>query len=365
MSVAERDRALDPANCKDFDCRGFADYNRAKSDWNTKRDDRPCFLSSPVFGYYNTCGDGELGLSKETSIAKADGIYRVLLVGGSQANINTPYLEDALKSAARSSDQFVDAEVFGAAIGGGKQPMQLQAVVALIAMGYEFDAIVNINGWNEIVLGAVENGRASIPSIYPRSHLARLELQERSLLSGRIDSVCKSADHLLGWHPMYLGFSYACVKNKRFSVVGSQSRSNNIHRLKLAFDNRLSFSGRVSRSLLIWRKTSHMLETIATVNKIRYLEVLQPTLNLPGSKDLETTGEASFRCLTIDRPVVDAIRMAYSGSAAGILEIDSKNLYDARFVFKNKKSRMFDDCVHLSPEGSKFIAETITQRLGL
>lgn len=365
MGVAERDHALDPANCNDFDCRGFVDYNKAKAEWRNKSDDRPCFLSSPVFGYYNTCGDGELGLSKETPIAKADGVYRVLLVGGSQANINTPYLEDALKNAVRASGRFVDAEVFGAAIGGGKQPMQLQTAAALIAMGYEFDAIVNINGWNEVVLASVENGKASMPVIYPRSHLSRLELQERALLSGGIDDSCKPADALLGWHPMYLAYSYACVKKKRLAVVGSQDYSENVKRLKLAFDNKLTIAGRISRASLIWRKTSRMLEALAVANKIRYLEVVQPTLNLVGAKDLKTKSEASLQCLTIDRPVVDAIRIAYSGTVGEILDVDSRNLLDSRYMFKNEKSRMFDDCVHLSPEGSRALSALIAKRLEL
>ena len=35
---------------------------------------------------------------------------------------------------------FNKAEVFGAAIGGGKQPMQLQTANALLGMGYEFNS---------------------------------------------------------------------------------------------------------------------------------------------------------------------------------------------------------------------------------
>jgi len=364
MSVEARDRALDPENCTEFDCRGFVDYNKAKSDWSNKSDDRPCFLSSPVFGYYNTCGDGDLGLSKETSAVKAAGVYRVLLVGGSQANINTPYLESVLRKAVHSSGRFADAEVFGAAIGGGKQPMQLQAAAALISMGYEFDAIVNINGWNEIVLASVENGRASMPAIYPRSHLSRLELQERALLSGGVDAGCKRADAVLGWHPLYLAYSYACVQKRRRAVVGAQDYSFNVKRLKLDFDNSLDKSERLAKAALIWRKTSKMLESIATVNGIRYLEVLQPTLNLFGSKDLLSPEEMKHQCMTLDRPVIEAIRGAYSGDVADMLDIDSKSVLDARLAFRNEASQMFSDCVHLSPDGSTALSEMIVRRLG-
>lgn len=364
MSIAARDSALDPSNCTKFDCRGFVDYNKAKSDWKNKRDDRPCFLSNPIFGYYNTCGDGDLGLSKETSIVKAAGIYRVLLVGGSQANINTPYLESVLRKAARSSGRFVDAEVFGAAIGGGKQPMQLQTAAALIAMGYEFDAIVNINGWNEVVLASVENGGASMPAIYPRSHLSRLELEERALLSGGVDASCKAADAVLGWHPLYLAYSYVCVQKSRRAVVDSQDYSFNVKRLKLAFDNSLDASGRLSKASLIWRKTSQMLEALASINEIKYLEVVQPTLNLAGSKDLMSPEEVKNQCMTLDRPVVNAIREAYSGDVADLLDLNSQSVLDARYMFKNEVSRMFDDCVHLSPDGSKALSELIVRRLG-
>lgn len=108
-----------------------------------------------------------------------------------------------------------------------------------------------------------------------------------------------------------------------------------------------------------------MLEALAVANKIRYLEVVQPTLNLVGAKDLKTKSEASLQCLTIDRPVVDAIRIAYSGTVGEILDVDSRNLLDSRYMFKNEKSRMFDDCVHLSPEGSRALSALIAKRLEL
>jgi len=126
LGIADRTVALDPSSCTKFDCRGFVDYNQAKKDWRLKGDDRACFLSNPLFGYYNTCGNGKLGLSWETLKSKPSSTYRVLVVGGSQANINTPYIEKALKSKIKGHDRYTNIEVFGAAIGGGKQPMQFK-----------------------------------------------------------------------------------------------------------------------------------------------------------------------------------------------------------------------------------------------
>ncbi|MDA1230158.1 MAG: hypothetical protein O2856_05240, partial [Planctomycetota bacterium] len=60
------------------------------------------------------------------------------------------------------------------ALPGYKQPQQLMAYNFLLTLGAEFDAIVNIDGYNETVLTLCENARFDTAISYPRSWHARV-----------------------------------------------------------------------------------------------------------------------------------------------------------------------------------------------
>jgi hypothetical protein len=55
------------------------------------------------------------------------------------------------------------------AMPGYKQPQQLMALNYIMALGGEFDAIINIDGFNDGVLSIMENGRQRTALDYPRS----------------------------------------------------------------------------------------------------------------------------------------------------------------------------------------------------
>ena len=349
FALSDRQILLKPENCKEFSCQGFADMNDIEAAKKTNIEHSYCLLSNPLFGYYNICTTGKLGLSKETLKGKPANVYRTLLVGGSQANINTIPFEQELNSYLLSTNnsRYATAEVFGAAIGGGKQPMQLQAVNALLGMGYEFDSIVNLNGWNEIMLATAENKQAGILPIYPRSHVDRLVLEQRNLAAEASLLSCSTLDRYLSWHPGYVLWSYGCILGRRKGL--SDNQNYGLLRKKLKLENILATQEDVNRdALAAWRVSAQNLEAIAVKQGIQYLEVVQPTLSTdPDATECYSKNFASLYSIPIERLL--------PGMRANVLDLRALRGTDNIFL----------DCVHLNDAGSRQVARKIISRLYL
>lgn len=350
FSLSDRKERLRPENCKEFSCQGFADLNDIKREAAKKvqiNEQAHCILSNPLFGYYNICTSGILGFSKETLKAKPERTYRILLLGGSQANINTIPLEQELDRYVRlnHSNQYDEVEVFGAAIGGGKQPMQLQTANALLGMGYEFNSIVNLNGWNEIMLSTAENRQAGIPPIYPRSHIDRLVLEQRNLAADRSLVSCTSLDPYLSWHPAYTVWSYQCILDMRRSLADSQNYG--LMRSKLKLDNTSATQGEVNQDALrAWRISAQNLEAIAYKQGLQYLEVIQPTTS---------TEPENRKCY------LENFAKLYGLPKNKLLPGMSDEILDLRGL--ESSENIYSDCVHLNDLGSRMVAKEIINRL--
>ena len=348
FSTQNRTKLLRPDNCKEFKCAGFADYNDIqKTKTSPTFEPAHCIVSNPIFGYYNICTKGELGLSKETEKNKQPSTYRALLVGGSQANINTMILENELNKHFKKYKNlgFNKAEVFGAAIGGGKQPMQLQTANALLGMGYEFNSIININGWNEIMLATLENKQAGIPPIYPRSHVDRLVLEQRNLSAESSVINCTSLDSALGWHPGYTIWSYQCIKNQRNNLAKNQNYG--IIRLKLKLDNTAAKQDQINEDALrAWQISSQNLDALSLKQDLDYIEVIQPTTST------DSTNTACY---------VENFSNIYSRPAAELVPNINNTLLDLRSM--SSIPNIFTDCVHLNDTGSTLMAQKIIKNL--
>ena len=99
---------------------------------------------------------------------KKDNEFVVAVLGGSVAEIFSHHSEGDL-------NKFLDERGFAASVvlinlatGGYKQPQQLYHLIFALLAGFQFDAVLNIDGFNEIVLAA-DNLTQSINPIYPSS----------------------------------------------------------------------------------------------------------------------------------------------------------------------------------------------------
>ncbi|HZS36033.1 MAG TPA: hypothetical protein VFF06_04365 [Polyangia bacterium] len=75
-------------------------------------------------------------------------------------------IEELSKAAALKGKR---VELVTLAIGGFKQPQQLMALTWFLALGGEFDVVINLDGFNELALSTAENLDGGTFPFYPRS----------------------------------------------------------------------------------------------------------------------------------------------------------------------------------------------------
>ncbi|MGV2340018.1 MAG UNVERIFIED_CONTAM: hypothetical protein LVR18_40500 [Planctomycetaceae bacterium] len=79
------------------------------------------------------------------------------------------------------------------ALPGYKQPQQLFSLSYVLALGGEFDAIINLDGFNDGVLAVLENARQGTSIAYPRSWHAAIAGDDRSASVGRSLATAESS----------------------------------------------------------------------------------------------------------------------------------------------------------------------------
>jgi len=113
--------------------------------------------------------------------------YIIGILGGSFAyglsvSSSDGYIEQKLKEIPELYDKKIIIHTI--AFGGWKQPQQLLALNYFITLGAHFDIIVNIDGFNEIVLPPAENVPKGVYPYYPRLHWFRTgKLKDETMLA--------------------------------------------------------------------------------------------------------------------------------------------------------------------------------------
>jgi hypothetical protein len=342
-----------------------------------ERYEENCFSIHPYFGFADACtGKGDMGFTKETSLADnilqgEARILRILVLGGSVASHISKRtslekeLEEAIKSNSTLSSQYTGVSVFNAGLGGYKQPQQSIILSTLLSEGFKFDAIVNINGFNELALPLSENYTLGISPILPRSHNLR-EAKEHEYLSGQRSSslftkVALVADTLFAWHTLY-----PYVRSRTISKLLQKERSHIARSITVSqpyrFNLPLNEDEAFVKAKKIWVKSSLNSYLIAKGNGIPYYEYIQPNQYLERSKKL--TLEERQSAITINHLYGKFIRKYYSKISLGDFAIPRGQIWDGRELYKNISETVYvDDCCHMNSYGMKLMAQDISRRL--
>lgn len=110
--------------------------------------------------------------------ARAPGDVLVLLCGGSVATdvgIGAPLAASFERCLLAKGIADRRVRVFTAALGGLKQPQQLMTLNWFLVLGARFDVVVNLDGFNDMVLSVFENARRGVYPAFPRGWQAQLQ----------------------------------------------------------------------------------------------------------------------------------------------------------------------------------------------
>ena len=342
----------------------------------------------PYFGYVNdptrVNSANRFGFfGPEPFTTRSPDVALIAVFGGSVADqlarTGVAALSDAL--AAEGPFQGRRIEVLNLSLGGYKQPQQMLVLAGLLAFGAQFDAVINLDGFNEID-GAQDNLQDGVNPFYPYTwnlhsrqafdssasvHMAKAELirAERTELRNRFAR----------WPVQYSVFLLSLWD------FLDQREEARLRAETIALRDALAASAATPQQtgphvsyadddamyrdfIEVWARASLEMNLLCSGYGIRYIHFLQPNQYLPGSKTL-TAEELK---VAFDPDVADTRRVATAypmlSERGRDLQTQGVDFVDLSMLFRDEPRSIYGDtCCHLNALGNELLAQAIAAEI--
>lgn len=312
---------------------------------------------------------------------RGDETFDVLVLGGSVAanfgNLGWGRLAELLAEDPRLAGRELHLTRGGRA--SYKQPQQLAVLTYALQCGMEPDAVVNLDGFNEVALGCFNaqlRTHPQYPSMQQWQHISRNPLQDPEgadlLLAMR-----GHRDRALGLARLGLdrGLERSAVlgtwllrrvaAEQRGLTDGLQEYARFLARAQSPALRGPKFdpATAVADNVAAWARCSRALDALCAARGVAYLHVLQPTLHDPGSgkpahPDELALGEAHSSWLEGAGTGYPLLR-----EAGARLAEDGVAFLDGSRTFTGVAEPLYYDNCHFGPEGNRMLAERIAPAL--
>lgn len=266
--------------------------------------------------------------------------------------------------------------VVSAAQGGYKQPQQLLALVYLLSLGMHFDAVLLLDGFNEVALPIVDNVALGTFPFFPRewgTRVAPLDVATdvRSLI-GEIAfrrelrrTIATSFQASPLQHSRFASLLWLVLD--RFTTARIDERRQALQALRPASLEYLGTGPRwptggdeLYRDLAeIWKRSAQQMDAICRANDIRFFHFLQPNQYVLRSKRMapEEAGavdETHRYVAGVRKGYPHLLRAGNELRAAGI------PFHDLTNVFADTREAVYqDECCHVNARGNAILADAI------
>ena len=306
------------------------------------------------------------------------------IVGGSLAQEFCQFGLGEFEAQLKRFPRFADKRIVFVqlAIPGYKQPQQLFVVNYLLALGAEFDLILNIDGYNEVALPAVENKPAGVFPSFPRDWGVRVLERRDTALLRRMGEVVVLQEADRAWSRRFEAFPWCYSPTARLvwavrhewlarSIIAGYRDTIELrekHRSFTAQGPPAEFSDLPSllrHCVDVWKRSSLELSKTCDAFGIEYHDFLQPNQYIAGSKPMSQIE----RNLTVEdkypgRPAVEA---GYPMLIAAGRELAASGVrfHDLTQIFAHETRPTYrDNCCHLSPTGNEILAVEMAKAIG-
>jgi hypothetical protein len=267
-----------------------------------------------------------------------------------------------------------------ATIGGYKQPQQLMALNYFTAIGGEFDIVINLDGFNDVALPALENVPQTSP-FFPRQwHLRMRTVPDQEFLTtvGRIkfiDSVAETWASTFRRAPLRYSvtmntlwrvgdrFLYNAGTNARAQLPQLASGTNEYAAAgpPTPFANQGEMYAALART---WAESSYQMHAVASAKGIRYFHFLQPNQYIDGTKPM--SDEERGVAINEAHPYAKSVRSGYPELRARGRELVQRgvNFVDLTTLYANTREVLYrDNCCHVNPAGQRLVIEAIAKTI--
>ena len=305
---------------------------------------------------------------------RRDGTVVIAMLGGSVAQAVAPLLRNAVFQHLLQRGTGIEPVFLDLTNNGYHQPQQAIILANLLVNGGEFDAIVNLDGHEEIVAPLI-NTSAGVYPFFPRRWSGMVITPDRQALLGRRQALLDERNDILhaGWAEFLYGsatFRFwrsfrLALNNEQLSqleqewLVGSGSYDLMKHGPRVSYEpNALQ-----EESVAVWRRSSWLLSAMADINDAAYYHFLQPQY-APASgpkpgEELATVFESNGLTLA-DYPQSYAMLV----QAGQELEQEGVEFVDLSQLSVESGDAIYEGaCCRLTERGTELLAERVLQRL--
>jgi len=339
----------------------------------------------PYIGFVANPGSNrnELGFPGPTPLVKssADEVH-ICLTGGSVAIGLYGACRDRIATTLSQTGHFKDKKIriVLVALAGFKQPQQLMSLNYFMALGAEYDLVINLDGFNEIALPFSDNLPFGVFPSFPRhwNMLSRKGMNSSVLqLIGQQAFEQNRRERTRKW------YSASVLRHSNFGLFlwrfSDNKRSLNLYELEGGLRKAAKDLDKEYQSVGpdisygdttqyfehcadLWRNASAQMGALEQAGSFNYFHFLQPNQYVDGSKVL--TGEE----LTIayeDGPLdyKTAVVKGYPFLVRKGKELMEMNINftDLSMLFKEEQRSVYQDkCCHFNQLGNEIIADRIT-----
>ena len=309
--------------------------------------------------------------------------FVVGIFGGSFASWVYLDARDTLSHRLEATGLLADRRVVvvDAALGGYKQPQQLMALGYLLSLGGEFDAVVNVDGFNEVVLPVLENLPKRVSLFYPRNWFLRTGTLSRPLAARTFGMValleerrglvasCFSAtalDRSATGNAVWAALDRYLVR-RLGRAEGGFLRADGRDEAYVTSGPYQDYPDRASMFLALadmWKVSSIQMSRLAAANGALYLHFLQPNQYLEGTKPM---GEAEVEvAIDANEPYGPVAQEGYPFLVAAAKELPAAGVdyHDLTTAFSEVGDPLYrDGCCHVNTAGSAIIAELVADAI--
>ena len=311
---------------------------------------------------------------------RAEGKLLIGITGGSVAGQVRTGLAGVFRDAIEARGLDLEPVVIGLSVDGFKQPQQLQSLAYFLSLGAEFDAVICLDGFNDIVLPYTDNYRLDVYPFYPRSwnwlaarrpsQAAIVAAGETAYLQAEQEALVERGGSSFFGHSALFGL-YAHFELRRASARITQIQADLAkEKGELTFESQGPFEEYESLDELyadaaaVWARSSILMHHALAARGAAYLHFLQPNQYVEGSKVLSSEEKRIAYNLghPYARPAITGYPYLFEASqeilAAGV------QFVDATPVFKDERGDIYqDDCCHLNKVGKKILARYIAEHV--
>ena len=312
---------------------------------------------------------------------REDGVVLIGLLGGSVSLYVTHAFRSALEVWFRDHDIPLRPITLELAHTGMKQPQQLMIIANTLSLGGEYDIIVNLDGYNELISPNRNYFEHGVSPFYPRFwHQMQTDLTHaQAAIVSRIYALRQREqrlDALAAAGPWRRSALYGIVNRYLRERAAAQILSLN-HELVATLSDECSLQRYgpplavdpdqydLSRSALrVWYRSSVVLHDLSRIAGAEYYHFQQPNQYVPDSKPL------SDKELVLYYEPDNFRDVAYREGYSLLLRLGDElrrqgiNYYDLTQIFADNRETLYiDDCCHLNARGDELLAANMVQRL--